>query len=130
MKSLSFLRTGDRTRTTTPHISQSSRLPEPEEFDDDLTLAEDAKLLSETSSLSSPFTRSRNPRRTVSYQRVSTTLLLIATVALSSLVTYAFVTQDTHVRHGNVSLTNDGKAVVLASYRDQDVSWLKDLSPE
>jgi len=93
-------------------------------------LAEDAKLLSETSSLSSFFTRSRSPRRTVSYHRIVTLLSIIGLVVVTSLLTYALASRDLQGKDGNTGPVKGTKALVLASYHDQDVNWLDRVTPE
>lgn len=111
--------------------SRSSRAQDTEEFSDDSsTLAEDAKLLEETPSPSSFFTRSRSPRRSVSHHRLVSVLFVLGLVSLSSLLTYAFATRHDQPRQSHQLLADDRKVLVLASYKDQNVNWLQNVPSE
>lgn len=117
------------------HGSRSSGQLDDEELDDDLTLG----FLNETPSGSTIFTPGRNLRRDIAHHRIArivtdriaNVLLLTSLVMfaiLAGLFTYDHITRP--AEDGYAVAANGTKALVLASYHDQNVTWLNRVSPE
>lgn len=121
-------------RKKTPSSRSSGQLDD-EELDDDLTLG----FLNETPSGSVIFTPGRKLRRDIAYHRIARIVddrirkvllltSLIMSAILAGLLIYDHMTRP--AEDGYAVAANGTKALVLASYHDQDVTWLNRVSPE
>jgi len=119
-----------------PNCSRSSRQLDDEEHDDDLTMD---CFLNDTPSGAFIIRSARISRRYDAYDHIArivttriahalmlTSLLMLA--ILAGLRTYEHMTRQ--AEDGYAVSTNGTKVLVLASYHDQDVTWLNRVSPE
>lgn len=123
--------------TSSPESSrtfQHSRSSELAESEDDFGIAEDAKLLDElrlvsSASSGSPGSEEHHVRKLV-YQIIVSVLLVVVLLLSLSLAYLMGASTTEHAAHAIKGGDAASKAVVIASYREQNVTWINDLSSE